>query len=177
MPAKPTSNPNFDMHANTPSWLRRCGAALESIALGIMWLGLPLAPVFMALIRWDIAPLRRYPASWRRAVAHTSQLSRVGVIRRGVEQRFAPRGEAAYRIEGGCTHCGQCCVNGLCVFVDFDAEGRSSCAIHGKWFFRWLSCGVYPRTQRDIDAYACPSFRAVPPIAAPRRVLTLKVER
>jgi hypothetical protein len=155
----------------------RCGAALESITLGVMWLGLPLAPVLMALIRWDIAPLRTYRASLRRAAAHTSQLGRIGVIRRGVEQRWAPPGSGARNIEGSCTHCGRCCVNGLCVFVAFDAEDRSSCAIHGKWFFRWLSCGVYPRTQRDIDAYACPSFRAVPPVAASRPVLIMKVER
>jgi len=160
-----------------PRWLTRSGAALEWVTLGAMRLGLPLSPLLMALIGWHLAHLRSYRASWRRAAAHTAELRRIGVIRRGVEQRWAPQAGGASRIEGGCTHCGRCCVNGLCVFVAFDAHGKSSCGIHGKWFFRWLTCGKYPRNQRDIEAYQCPSFTALPRAGETRRVIPLRAER
>ncbi|MFN9187618.1 MAG: hypothetical protein ACK5WG_13935, partial [Betaproteobacteria bacterium] len=65
------------------------------------------------------------------------------------------------RIEGTCTHCGQCCTNKACVFVQFDALGRSSCRIYDTAFWRWLSCGSYPVSREDIEVYRCPSFRVI----------------
>jgi hypothetical protein len=152
---------------------RLLAAIVEQSVLAFMWFGLPTAPLWMALIAGSSAPLRNWGAAMRKAAAHTAELRAVGVLRRTVEQGMDAAAAAGWRIEGACTHCGRCCVNGKCVFVSFDAQGQSSCAIHGRWFFRRLSCGAYPISARDIEAYACPSFRAVAPGQPTRRVIPI----
>lgn len=152
---------------------RLLAAAVEQSVLALMWLGLPTAPLWMAVIAGSSAPLRDWAGAMRKAAAHTAELRAIGVLRRLVEQGLDNAANAGTRIEGACTHCGRCCINGKCVFVSFDAQGCSSCAIHGRWFFRRLSCGAYPISARDIEAYACPSFRAVVPGQSAHRVIPI----
>lgn len=145
-----------------PAPVRAFSRVVETLILALLWIGLPAAPVVMALIAGRARLLLDYSDSMVRAAEHVGELARYNVISRLIRQHIAARHEAAARIEGSCTHCGRCCINGKCVFVSFDAEGRSNCAIHGRWFFRLLACGRYPINAWDIDTYACPSFRAVP---------------
>ena len=154
-------------------------AVVERVVLGLLWLGLPSAPLWMAIIRASSEPLQSWRGSMRRARDHIAEMRRIGAIRRLIEQGSGPND---VRIEGACTHCGRCCLNGRCVFVTFDDGGQSRCQIHGNWFFRFLACGRYPISARDIATYDCPSFRAVPrPRGAgaviPIRPLTVRQRR
>ena len=133
-------------------------AAVERTVLALLWLGLPSAPLWMAIIGASREPLLSWRGSMQRAREHIAEMRRIGAIRRLIEQGGGP---SDVRIEGACTHCGRCCLNGHCVFVTFDRAGQSRCQIHGNWFFRLLACGRYPISARDIKTYDCPSFRAV----------------
>lgn len=49
---------------------------------------------------------------------------------------------------GNCTSCGACCeLPNVCVFLKYDAEGKSSCSIYS---FRPPSCRKYPRTSSEF---------------------------
>jgi len=75
---------------------------------------------------------------------------------------------------GTCTHCGNCCLNRSCLFLDFDAAGRSSCRIYGGRFWSVLNCSRYPESRNDIELYRCASFTAVAlPDPPARRVIPL----
>lgn len=158
-----------------PVTVRALSRAVELVTLTLLWAGLPLAPVIMAATagRWRL--VIDYSDSMVRAAQHVGELARFQVISRLIRQHFAAGSDAPASIEGSCTHCGRCCINGKCVFVSFDEQGRSSCAIHGRWFFRRLACGRYPINAWDIDTYACPSFRAVP--SGARRVIPVQAAR
>jgi len=45
------------------------------------------------------------------------------------------------------------------------------------WFFKWLACGAYPISARDIATYHCPSFVAVAPPRSGQRVIAIVAER
>jgi TPP-dependent indolepyruvate ferredoxin oxidoreductase alpha subunit len=101
----------------------------------------------------------------RLAFRHVAEMRRSGATSRYIRWRASGRQssrlEPDERIEGACTHCGQCCTNKACVFVQFDALGRSSCRIYDTAFWRWLSCGSYPVSREDIEVYRCPSFKVI----------------
>ena len=151
-------------------WL---GATVEHVALALLWCLLPVAPLWMATVTGTTAPLRDWVGAMRKGAVHIGELRAIGVVRRLFEQKFGGVADPDRRIEGACTHCGRCCINGKCVFVSFDAEGRSRCAIHGRWFFRLLACGAYPISARDIATYHCPSFVAVAPARSDQRVIPI----
>jgi hypothetical protein len=124
-----------------------------------MLLLLPLAPFAAAVLARDAAYLRDYRGSLRRAVRHVQGQKRARLMSRtlAAKVRGWPSRDA---IEGGCTHCGACCLYHSCIFLKMDDGGRSSCRIYGSRFFRQLACAEYPRTAADIALYGCPSFMA-----------------
>jgi hypothetical protein len=152
--------------------LERLSRPIELLVLGAMFVGLPLAPLLMAALSGRLADATEYRRSCRLAFRHLTEMRRSGAVSRYVRWRArggrASRLEPDERIEGSCTHCGQCCTNKSCVFVRFDALGRSSCRIYDTAFWRWLSCGNYPVSREDIEVYRCPSFRVIRIHAATR---------
>ncbi|GEM_PF-3293933 len=145
--------------------LERLSRPIELLVLGTMFVGLPLAPLLMAALSGRLADAIEYRRSLRLAFRHVAEMYRSGATSRYVRWRASGRQPSRLapdeRIEGTCTHCGQCCTNKACVFVQFDALGRSSCRIYDTAFWRWLSCGSYPVSREDIEVYRCPSFRVI----------------
>jgi len=144
--------------------------AAEIVVLAVIGIGLPLSPLVSALLAGDIGYLRRYRSTLARCVRMWVGLWRKHVIARNLERRDPP----TEGIEGHCVHCGNCCVDRACVFVEFDSAGKSSCAIYGSRVFGVLSCGGYPISARDIAVYACPTFRAVPLAVGGRQVIPIR---
>lgn len=139
------------------------GRAVETIALSLMWLLLPLSPLCASVIARDLSYLRNFRATMRQCARHRHAMGRAEVIaRRFHNEKRAAEQNISHRIEGECSHCGQCCLDQQCVFLDRSDDGRSSCRIYGNGFFDFLSCAEYPLTKDDIELYECPSFRAVP---------------
>ena len=139
------------------------GRAVETIALSLMWLLLPLSPLCASVIARDQSYLRNFRATMRQCARHLHAMGRAEVIaRRFYNEKRAAEQNIAHRIEGECSHCGQCCLYQQCVFLDRSDEGRSNCRIYGNWLFAFLACAEYPMTKDDIELYECPSFRAVP---------------
>ncbi|MCE2945478.1 MAG: hypothetical protein ACK515_16750 [bacterium] len=139
------------------------GRVVETIILSVLWLGLPLSPIVVSLLAGDLASLRNYRQTMRQAALQLQAMARAEVIaRRFYNEKRAAEQSVSWKIEGECSHCGECCLFQTCVFLDHDAEGRSQCRIYGNWFFRRLTCAEYPMTKDDIELYACPSFRAEP---------------
>ena len=145
--------------------LARLSRPIELLVIGTMFIGLPMAPLLMAALSGRLADAIEYRRSLRLAFRHLTEMQRSGSASRYIRWRASGRQpsrlEPDERIEGTCTHCGQCCTNKACVFVQFDALGRSSCRIYDTAFWRWLSCGSYPVSREDIEVYRCPSFRVI----------------
>jgi len=136
---------------------------VDKTLLSMMWISLPVAPVFLSIVAGDRSYVRNYRQTIRRLARQRQAMAKAEVIARrfGDEKRAAEQ-SMSWKIEGECTHCGECCLYQTCVFLDRDDQGRSKCRIYGSWLFRQLSCGSYPLMKDDIDLYACPSFRAEP---------------
>ncbi len=143
--------------------MQALGSAVETIALSLMWLMLPLSPLIASVIARDLSYLRDFRGTMRQSARHLHAMGRAQVIaRRFYNEKRAAEQNISHRIEGECTHCGQCCLYRQCVFLDRTEDGRPSCRIYGNWFFGFLTCAEYPMTKDDIELYECPSFRAVP---------------
>ncbi len=139
------------------------GRVVETILLSVIWIGLPVSPVFVSLLAWDRAYVRNYRQTIGRLARTLQAMAKAGVIaRRFHSENRVSKQNTSWKIEGECTHCGECCLFQACVFLDRDEQGHSRCRIYGNWFFRQLTCADYPISKGDIDLYACPSFRAEP---------------
>lgn len=139
------------------------GRVVETILLSVIWVGLPLAPFVASLLAGDLSYVRRYPQTIRQIARQLQAMARAEVIaRRFYNEKRAAEQSTTWKIEGECSHCGECCLFQTCVFLDRDDQGRSRCRIYGNWFFRQLTCAEYPMTKDDIELYSCPSFRAEP---------------
>lgn len=139
------------------------------VVLGVMALGLPLAPLVCALIASDHRYALRYVSTLTQCARMLREMLRVQVISRMLMRRvvqLSSRTASAHethaeRIVGDCTHCGKCCINKSCVYLQVSDSGESRCGIYNSWFWKRLTCGDYPITGEEIDVYACPSFRAI----------------
>jgi hypothetical protein len=150
------------------SWLAR---GLEYSATGLMFALLPLGPFVASAIARDASYARRYRATLLRGAAHARAMLRDRAISRYLLRRRRAR-MPRERIVGACTHCGNCCLNRSCLFLDFDASGRSRCRIYGSRFWGLLNCSRYPESRNDIELYRCASFTALPaPDALRHRVI------
>ena len=146
---------------------------IEIMVLGVMALGLPLAPLISALIAGDHRYLLRYASTLTQCAQMLREMLRVHVISRLLMRRLSslttlprdatapPKDNHAERIVGDCTHCGKCCINKSCVYLQVSDTGESRCGIYKNWFWKRLTCGDYPISGEEISVYACPSFRAI----------------
>ena len=147
--------------------IRAVARSFELTAFGAIWLLLPLWPVVAAAIARDGDYLRRYGTALARVTRHIRAQWRSHSMARMVAHRLTPPVlRPAQAVSGRCTHCGWCCLDRACLFLRFDAEGRSSCRIYGGRVWQRLSCSRYPSDGRDIALYGCPSFR---PVSGPVR--------
>ena len=139
-------------HAIRPGWLDWSVAAAMALLL-------PIAPVVAALIARDWRYAARYPSSLLKAAGHLRGQWRSAAVSR---YRAHARGRVPppERIAGACTHCGNCCLDRRCMFLDWSPQGGSRCRIYATAFWKRLACGRYPENGMDIALYACPSFRA-----------------
>ena len=148
------------------SWLAR---ALEYGATAIMFVLLPLGPFVASVIARDASYVRRYRATFMRIAADARAMLRDRAISRYLlRPRRTAAASAPERIVGACTHCGNCCLNRSCLFLDFDDRGRSRCRIYASRFWGLLNCSRYPESRNDIELYRCTSFTALPGSDAPR---------
>ncbi len=143
---------------------------IDWMLLGVMWLFLPLAPLVCALIAWDKRYALRYISSLTQCVQMLREMMRAQVISRVLMRRVSQRvnifvphdRKREERIEGECTHCGKCCINKSCVYLQVGENGESRCGIYNNWFWKRLTCGEYPISGEEIGIYDCPSFQAIP---------------
>lgn len=144
--------------------VRGLARAVELLVIFAFWILLPGWPVFTAVLVREGNYLRRYPTTLVRAMRHMRALWRTRAISRMVARRLGPPvSRVPERVVGGCTHCGQCCLNRACVFLAFDAQGRSCCRIYGTWAWKMLfaNCSRYPLDGQEIALYRCPGFAAI----------------
>jgi hypothetical protein len=136
--------------------------AVECLAVAGGWVLLPVLPLAAAAAAREPAFARRYGSTLAQLTRHIRATWRGRSISRMLVQRFTPASlREPRRILGSCTHCGNCCLFRSCVFLRFDAQGQSRCRIYGGRLWKHLSCGSYPLDAREIELYACPSFKAV----------------
>jgi hypothetical protein len=139
------------------------GRVVDALLLSVIWIGLPVSPIFLSLVARDLSYMRNYRQSIRQLMRQLEAMSRAKIMaRRFINDKRAAEQSVSWKIEGECSHCGECCLFQTCVFLGHDEQGRSQCRIYGNGFFRLLTCAEYPMTKDDIALYSCPSFRAEP---------------
>ncbi len=143
---------------------------LEYGATGLMFALLPIGPFVVSAIARDPSYARRYKATVVRGAIHARGMFRDRAISRYLLRgRRNAAGAPKERIVGACTHCGNCCLNRSCVFLELDDGGRSRCRIYGSRFWGLLNCSRYPENRNDIELYRCASFTALPAVDTSRR--------
>jgi hypothetical protein len=148
-------------------WIKFISHSLQMLLLTVMALLLPMAPFACAALSGQAHFLRQYVNTVKRSASSLGALHRANVIARYVErtltEQWWPSSAAPQEtIHGDCTHCGRCCLDRTCVFLDWTDDGLSRCSIHNNWFWKLTSCGKYPIDSPSIAVYNCPSFKAVP---------------
>jgi hypothetical protein len=149
--------------------IKTLSLCVEAACLAAMAVLLPLAPWACAVLSGRGHYLLQYRATVARSARHLRGLAQARVVSRNLQRKLAPQDSGAASIEGSCTHCGRCCVNRSCVFLDWRADGSSHCSIYNNWFWKLTSCGSYPVDAQSIETYGCPSFKAIPIRVVARR--------
>jgi len=170
MKAQTRPFPSIAVAPRRSEWLRPGARAVELIVLGGGYLLLPLWPFIAGALARDWRYVTRYAQSILVVIAHIRASYRTHALARHLVRNLVPRGAA--RPVGSCTHCGNCCLEKSCIFVEFDPAGHSSCRIYGTRLWKLLACGEYPVDAQDIELYACPSF-SVPPGPAKAKVVVI----
>jgi hypothetical protein len=153
-------------------------ARAAELALGLTAFALlPVWPLVAAALARDASYAVRYRATLPQVVRHIRGAVRGRSVSRYIVQRLAPRPAAREQVSGACTHCGNCCLYGGCVYLAYDGEGRSMCRIYGGRLWKLLACGDYPASAREIRLYDCPSFSALPAPDAQARVIPIAAAR
>ncbi len=146
-------------------WVKFFSQVVQALCLALMALLLPAAPVACAALSGRVSFLRRYGGTVKRSAKSICALWRADVIARNLERLLGQlmfQGPVSSSVQGDCTHCGQCCLDRSCVFLEWTEAGKSSCSIHSNWFWKLTSCGTYPIDAQSIAIYECPSFKAIP---------------
>jgi hypothetical protein len=159
------------------SLLPRCARGVEWLVALFAYAMLPLAPFLAAAVARDASYILRYRTTLPQCARHIHGALRGRSVSRYIVQRLAPHRDEPQQVNGACTHCGNCCLYGGCVYLAFDAGGRSLCRIYGGRVWKILSCGEYPTSAREIELYDCPSFTATPSAAAKPRVVPIIMAR
>lgn len=136
--------------------------SVEALALGAMTVLLPLSPITCALLSGQPSYLRQFRGTFIKSARYTRALKRSRVISRNLQRKLTASTGKTEIIQGSCTHCGQCCVDRSCVFLQWSDTGTSQCAIYGNWYWKQTSCGSYPIDGESIAVYDCPSFKSIP---------------
>lgn len=152
--------------------IRSISLLTELLVLAGMAVLLPLAPVGSLLLSGHWRHMRRYGHTVKVCGRMIGALWKSHVVARNMERVLTMNHLEPERVEGSCTHCGRCCVNKTCVFLEWNAQGHSQCSIYNNWFWKLTSCGEYPIDAHSIDVYDCPSFKA-----APLRVVPITIYR
>jgi hypothetical protein len=147
-----------------------------AMALGAFAL-LPIWPFVAAAVACDRAYAARYFRTLVQLTRHIRGAARGRSVSRWIVQKLVPRHLDPEEVSGGCTHCGNCCLYGGCVYLHYDAQGRSTCRIYGGRVWKMLSCGEYPTSAREIALYDCPSFNAAPASGVRPRVIPIVAAR
>lgn len=143
---------------------------VEILLISAMALLLPLSPVACAVLSGRLIYLRQYGHSIGKSARMLEALWRTHVIARNMQRKLTHSSlTTPESIQGSCTHCGRCCVDRACVFLQWTDEGHSRCSIYNNWFWKMTTCGSYPVDAHSIDVYGCPSFKAVPIKIVPRQ--------
>ena len=143
--------------------LRFLSRTIEWVSVSVLYIGLPLSPVAVMLISGSREHLSQYRRTLRCCADMVPALWQSHVIARNIERVLSPKAQHPDRaIQGSCTHCGRCCIDRKCVFLDWTPDGQSRCGIYRNWFWKLTSCGTYPVDGQSIDVYECPSFRTIP---------------
>ena len=134
----------------------------EALILGAMTVLLPLSPLMCSVLSGRLSYLRQYRNSLARSAKCLRALRRTRVISRNLQRKSSASGKPTETIQGSCTHCGLCCIDRSCVFLEWNDGVTSRCSIYDNWFWRLTSCGSYPIDGQSISVYGCPSFKAIP---------------
>jgi TPP-dependent indolepyruvate ferredoxin oxidoreductase alpha subunit len=135
---------------------------VEAFVLAAMKLLIYLSPVVCMALSGQVKFVHRYFRTVSKSKTCLLALKRTHVISRNVERKLANNNKKLEIIEGFCTHCGLCCIDRSCVFLNIDEANNSSCTIYNNWFWKLTSCASYPIDSQSIDVYGCPSFNAIP---------------
>jgi hypothetical protein len=161
----------------TESVVRPLARGVELALAGAAFALLPVWPLVAAALARDASYALRYRATLPQVVRHIRGAVRGRSVSRYIVQRFAPQPVAREEVSGSCTHCGNCCLYGGCVYLAYDGEGRSMCRIYGGRLWQLLACADYPANAREIRLYDCPSFSASPAPQAQARVIPIAAAR
>jgi hypothetical protein len=147
-------------------WIKLFSHLVQAFFLALIAVLLPAAPLACAVLSGRASFLRKYLDTTKRSAKSLRALYRADVIARNLERLLGQflmlQAPASAAVQGDCTHCGQCCLDRSCVFLDWADDGLSRCSIHNNWFWKLTSCGAYPIDAQSIAIYDCPSFKAVP---------------
>jgi hypothetical protein len=138
---------------------------------------LPVWPLVAAALARDASYALRYASTLPKVVRHIRGAVRGRSVSRYLIQKLSPGQVEAEQVSGACTHCGNCCLYGGCVYLAYDPQGRSTCRIYGGRLWKLLACGEYPARAREIDLYDCPSFTAMPAAGRSARVIPIVLAR
>jgi len=159
------------------NFIRGLARAVEFVVVSGSWLLLPVWPILAAIVLRNGDYVRRYRITVERLIGHIRAVWGTRAISRMVSRGLMPAARAVpERVVGNCTHCGRCCLDLACVFLEFDEDKRSRCAIYGTWLWKimFANCGRYPVDGQEIVLYGCPGFNSVPdPAAGPRRIIPI----
>jgi hypothetical protein len=147
-----------------------------TMALGAYAL-LPIWPFVAAAVARDTSYAWRYVDTLPQVMRHIRGAVRGRSVSRYIAQKVIPRRFEPEQVHGSCSHCGNCCLYGGCVYLAYDDQGRSSCKIYGGRVWKMLSCGEYPTSAREIDLYACPGFTAAPAPGVRPRIIPIVAVR
>ena len=134
----------------------------EALTLGALTVLLPLSPLMCTVLSGRLSYFLQYRSSLARSAKCIRALGRTRVISRNLQRKSSASGKQTETIQGSCTHCGLCCVDRSCVFLEWNDGVTSRCSIYDNWFWRLTSCGSYPIDGQSISVYSCPSFKAIP---------------
>ena len=152
-------------------WVRFFARWVQAFCLLVMVVFLPASPIACAVLSGRFHFLRQYAQSVRQSAKSLRALYRADVIARNLErcmqQLLLPQLAQRHWVQGDCTHCGKCCLDSACVFLEWTDPGdqgqvQSRCSIHNNWFWKLTSCGTYPVDAQSIAVYDCQSFKAIP---------------
>lgn len=126
---------------------------------------LPILPLLISLLTGNRRYLRNYYQTITKLLDTFDALREHRSLERYVQGRFAGSTPAQRKIGGSCSHCGRCCLNRRCLFLEREGEDKYFCGIFGSKLRELTSCAAYPINAQDIDLYACPSYYVIDPVA------------